>query len=295
LLAAVEFAEERTLEKLQARALIAESATSGSAVRTVPSAARTVFGVGPGLKVLLIRLRYPSGSPITACCTVWTRQHHLVAIEITKPYLPMVWASISIGRVSVAWHDDFSAHRLGPCNRSVKVVNLKPKKEPISRRHVVRIANRSVMMLDFPAMQLHNEPAGIDEALVTRPAMCAFAIEQPLIPPAACFNIPHAYQWLWSHLVSLFVFPQVWLQTATHIQPGRLLFRRRPRAVESQAAASRRDTRLIRPLVMAGDSSLPWHWIRVMSPEPYSTPLLAYLQTNFQGMSRVGVSGPFTH
>src|SRR5437588_104934 len=60
------------------------------AVRTRPSVVRTVFGVGPGVKVSLMRLQHPSRSPITVCRTVWTRQHHFVAIELTKPYLTIV-------------------------------------------------------------------------------------------------------------------------------------------------------------------------------------------------------------
>jgi hypothetical protein len=111
----------------------------------------------------------------------------------------MVWASISVGRVSVAWQDDPGAHRFGPCNGGVDVVNLEPEKQSISWGHVVRIANRSVMVLHFPAVQLHHEPARMHETLVIRTAMCAFAIEQSLIPAAACFDISHANQGLRSH------------------------------------------------------------------------------------------------
>jgi hypothetical protein len=69
-------------------------------------------------------------------------------------------------------------------------------------------------------MQLHHQLAGVDEALVIRPAMCAGAIEQPLIPPTARFNIPHAYQWLWSHLVSSpLVAADPWRPLASKLQP----------------------------------------------------------------------------
>src|SRR5437764_11601757 len=142
------------------------SAQPSGAVRTVPSAARTVFGVGPGVKVLFILLQDSSWSPITVCRTVWTRQHDFVTIEITKPYLPMVRASIAIGRASVPWQEDFSAHRLGPSNRCVDVVNLEPKKQTVARRHVGRITNGSVMMFHFPAVQLQHQLAGINETFV---------------------------------------------------------------------------------------------------------------------------------
>jgi hypothetical protein len=115
--------------------------------------------VGPcriAVMVLFILLHDSSWSPITVCRTVWTRQHDFVTIEITKPDFPMVWASPSIGWVSVAGRDDFSAHHLGPCNCRVDVANLKPKKQSVSRRHVVRIADGAVMMFYFPRMQLHH-------------------------------------------------------------------------------------------------------------------------------------------
>ena len=114
----------------------------------------------------------------------------------------MVRASIAIGRVSVPWQDDFCAHRLGPCNRCVDVVNLEPKKQAVARRHVGGITDGSVMMFHFLAVQLHHQLAGINEAFVIRPAMCALAMEQPLIPTATRFNILHANQRLWSYSVS---------------------------------------------------------------------------------------------
>jgi hypothetical protein len=41
-------------------------------------------------------------------------------------------------------------------------------------------------------MQLENEPTGGDEALVIRTAVCALAVEQLLVPPAAGLNIGDA-------------------------------------------------------------------------------------------------------
>src|SRR5207342_271349 len=38
----------------------------------------------------------PLRSPIPICRAVWTRQNHLVPVEVTKPYFPMVRASIAI-------------------------------------------------------------------------------------------------------------------------------------------------------------------------------------------------------
>lgn len=85
----------------------------------------------------------------------------------------MVWASVAIGRGSVTGHDDLSAKRLCPCNNSVDVVYLEPKKQPISRRHVVWIADASVVMFFLPAVKLQNQLSGVDEPFVVWPAVCA--------------------------------------------------------------------------------------------------------------------------
>src|SRR5689334_8049013 len=110
----------------------------------------------------------------------------------------MVRASVSIGWVAMAGHDDFSAQRFGPGACSVEIVYLEPKKQTVSRWHVVRVADLPVMMFHVPAVQLHHEPAGMDEAFVGRPAMIALAVEQPSTPSAAGLDIPNANQRLWS-------------------------------------------------------------------------------------------------
>jgi hypothetical protein len=89
----------------------------------------------------------------------------------------MVRATISIGRIAVTGQEDFSAERLGPCDGSVDVVYLEPAEQAVSRRHVVWIADASVVMLLFPAMQLQHKPASMDEPLVVRPAVVTLAIE----------------------------------------------------------------------------------------------------------------------
>jgi hypothetical protein len=128
----------------------------------------------------------------------------------------MVRPSIAIRRISMTRHEDFSAHRLGPYNGSVKVVNLEPEKQAVPRRHVVRVADASVVMFHFPSVQLHHELAGMDEAFVIRPAMIALAVEQPLIPSAAGLNVSNANQWLWSHIVSLSVVHWIIFHTFMH-------------------------------------------------------------------------------
>jgi hypothetical protein len=43
--------------------------------------------------------------------------------------------------------------------------------------HVVRVSDAPVMMFHFPAVELHHEPAGMEEAFVIRLAMIALAVE----------------------------------------------------------------------------------------------------------------------
>ena len=57
-------------------------------------------------------------------------------------------------------------------------------------------------MLLLPAVQLHDQLAGMDEPFVVRPAVVALAAEQPLIPPAAGLDISDADQRLRSHHVA---------------------------------------------------------------------------------------------
>ena len=114
----------------------------------------------------------------------------------------MVRSSVSIWRVAVTGHDDVSTQRLGPYNGGVDVVYLEPKKQAIPRRQVVRITDASVVMLLFPAVQLQDQLAGVDEPFVVRPTVGALAIEQPLIPSAAGLDISNANQRLRSHHVA---------------------------------------------------------------------------------------------
>jgi hypothetical protein len=55
------------------------------------------------------------------------------------------------------------------------------------------------MMLDLEAVQLHHQHTVGFKALVFRTAMRAATAEKSLIPSAACFDISHCYEGLWSH------------------------------------------------------------------------------------------------
>src|SRR5262245_15637128 len=101
----------------------------------------------------------------------------------------MVWPSIAIGRISVSRNDDLSAHRRGPCDSGVEVVYLEPEKQAVSRRHVIRVANATVVIFYLPAVKLQDQLPGMNKTLVIWPAVIATATEQPLIPPAAGLDI----------------------------------------------------------------------------------------------------------
>src|SRR5262245_62439907 len=96
-------------------------------------------------------------------------------------------------------HNHLNSHPLRSCDRRIDVIDLEPQQHTISGRFVNGIADRSVMMLYIPPVELQYQLARANEALVIRPAMRTLTIEQLLIPSAARFNIAHANQWLWMH------------------------------------------------------------------------------------------------
>src|SRR4051812_20312308 len=113
----------------------------------------------------------------------------------------MIWPAVAVRRVPVPRQEDFGSQHLGPCDRRIDVLDLEPQQYAVARRPVIGVADPPVMVLHLPPVQLqHKLPRG-DQALVVRPAVVAPAVEQPLIPPAACFDVIYANQWLWAHQV----------------------------------------------------------------------------------------------
>lgn len=66
-------------------------------------------------------------------------------------------------------------------------------------RREVGIADRSVMMLHIPAVQLKNQLAVRNKALILRAAMAALTVKKTLVPATARLNIAHANKGLWTH------------------------------------------------------------------------------------------------
>src|SRR3954447_11408694 len=114
----------------------------------------------------------------------------------------MVRAAIAIGRIAVTRQDDFGAHRFGPRDCAVDLIDLEPEQQAVTRRQVMRVANWSVMMLLLPAVKLQDQLSRKNEPLIVGPAVHALTAEQSLIPPAARLNIANAYQRLRSHQVA---------------------------------------------------------------------------------------------
>src|SRR4051812_35483725 len=111
----------------------------------------------------------------------------------------MVRPAVAVRRVAVPRQEDFGSHRPGPRDRRVDVLDLEPQQYAVARRPVVGVADPSVMVLDFPPVQLQHQFPRDDQALVIRPAVIASAAEQLLIPTAARFYVVYANQWLRAH------------------------------------------------------------------------------------------------
>ena len=57
-------------------------------------------------------------------------------------------------------------------------------------------------MLGLKAVKLKDEISVVQETLVRGAAVATAATEQPLIPPAASFDVGHCDQGLWAHKLS---------------------------------------------------------------------------------------------
>ena len=112
----------------------------------------------------------------------------------------MVRAAVSVGWIAVTWQDDFGLKLLGASNGRVKVGDFKPEEHTVSSRKV-GIADRSVMMLDFPVVQLKDERTVRHEAFVMWAAVITLAAEEALIPATAGFDVSHANKRLWTHKI----------------------------------------------------------------------------------------------
>jgi hypothetical protein len=82
----------------------------------------------------------------------------------------MIRTAVAVGRIAMARKDDLRPQlRRTGCGR-IEITDLKPQEHAISRCDF-GVADRAVMMLHIPAMQLKNESALRLEPLIVRAAM----------------------------------------------------------------------------------------------------------------------------
>ena len=110
----------------------------------------------------------------------------------------MIRTAVALGWISMAREDDLRLQLCGAGNSHVEVANFKPQEHAVSR-HEVGIADRSVMMLHIPAVQLKNQLGVRNKALILRAAMAALTAKKTLVPATARLNIAHANKGLWTH------------------------------------------------------------------------------------------------
>jgi len=86
-------------------------------------------------------------------------------------------------------HDNLDTHFSGALHDCVKIVDLEPKQHPISVWLVIAIADRTVMVFHFEAVQLKDKLPIRDQLFIRGAPMIAEAAQQTFIPSAACFHI----------------------------------------------------------------------------------------------------------
>lgn len=99
----------------------------------------------------------------------------------------------------MARHDDLHAHFSRTLHDRVKVVYFEPQQYTVSVWLVIAIADRTVMVLYFEAMQLKNKLTIRDQPLIFGAPMIAPAAQQTLIPSATCFHIGYRDERLRPH------------------------------------------------------------------------------------------------
>jgi hypothetical protein len=95
--------------------------------------------------------------------------------------------------------DDVGRHLGRSGDGGVEVVGLEPQQDAVSERSALRVADRAVVVLDPPVVELEDQLIASDEALVIRTAVGAPAAQEPLVPPAAGLDVGHGDQRLGTH------------------------------------------------------------------------------------------------
>jgi len=77
----------------------------------------------------------------------------------------------------------------------VEISDFKPQKHTVPMRQV-GVANRPVMILQIPSVQLKDQLSVRDQAPILGAAVIVLAAKQTLIPAAARLHVTHANEWL---------------------------------------------------------------------------------------------------
>jgi len=95
--------------------------------------------------------------------------------------------------------DDLYAHFTTTLHDRIEIVYLEPQQHTISVWLLLPVADGTVMVLHFEAVQLKHKLSVPDQLLVHRTPMTALAIQETLIPPATCFHIGYCDERLRAH------------------------------------------------------------------------------------------------
>jgi hypothetical protein len=132
--------------------------------------------------------------------------HDRVAVQILDPKLEVSRVRID---VNVSHDRRFELTSAHDC--FLKVVHFEPEQNAVSNR-LGRVANRTMMMIGMPIVQLQDQPVTapfarvepcIPQSLIFGTTMPPDAAEQPLIPSARCLDVPTEDEWMCAHAVMI--------------------------------------------------------------------------------------------
>jgi hypothetical protein len=103
----------------------------------------------------------------------------------------------------MARDDNLDTHLSRALHDCLKIVDLEPEQYPVSVGPVIAITDRTVMVFHLEAMQLKDKLPIRDQLFIRRAPMIAPAVQETLVPSAACFDIGDGDQRLRTHPVSL--------------------------------------------------------------------------------------------
>jgi hypothetical protein len=98
----------------------------------------------------------------------------------------------------MARHQHVRLHPFRAGDGGVEIVDLEPEEHAVAVGLDGRIADRAVMMLDLPSVQLQDQGVARNQALVFGAAVGA--AKQILVPPAARLDIADGDEGLWTQL-----------------------------------------------------------------------------------------------